>query len=331
MKVVILGSGFAGISAYLKNPRAVVLDKEDYFTLTHKLVDVVERGDPSLALIPLPGKFLRARVRGVDFKRKKVITSEGEVEFDKLIISLGFEQDTSKVKARNVMKLENVEDALKIREALGKTKSVAVLGGGTLGVELSGALAKMGKKVFLIEAQRRLLPFMSQESSDFALSRLQAMGVEVMLNAKVDSVGEFVETSSGKVRADLVVLTAGMRGPSIIRELGLSNVNNRMLVDEYLRSVDFEDVFGAGDCMTVRNSFVPMSAQVAVQSGERAMLNALGEEEKFSYRQLAVILRVGDEYFGDFMGRFVKGNLARLVKDFGVYRAVKMVERASLI
>ena len=98
-----------------------------------------------------------------------------------------------------------------------------------------------------------------------------------------------------------------------------------MLVDDYLRSIDFDDVYGAGDCMTTK-SFVPMSAQVAVQSGRTAMLNAMGREEKFQYRQMAVILRVGREYFGDFMGKFVKGSLAELAKRYGIYRAIKLVE-----
>jgi NADH dehydrogenase len=330
MRTVILGGGFAGISAFLKNTNSIVIDNKDYFVLTHKLVDVIETGDPSVAKIKYPNRFLKAYVRNVDFKRKKIITDVGDIDYDKLIISLGYEQDLSKIKG-NVFKLENVDDAMKIREKLNEVNSVAILGGGTLGVELAGTLKSMGKKVYLIEAQQRLLSFMSKESSNFALDTLKNIGVNVLLNTKVYDVKDVIETSSGEIKADLTILTAGFKGPSIISEIGLSNINGRMLVDEYLKSVDYDDVYGAGDCMTIKNSFVPMSAQVAVQSGETAMLNLLGRDNKFRYKQIAVILRIGNTYFGDVFGKFVEGKIAELAKNVGIYRSIRMVQKASLI
>ncbi|TRM89921.1 pyridine nucleotide-disulfide oxidoreductase, partial [Sulfolobus sp. A20-N-G8] len=51
----------------------------------------------------------------------------------------------------------------------------------------------------------------------------------------------------------------------------------------------------------------------------------LGQEEKFSYKQIAIIAKIGEEYFGDFMGKFVKGRLAELAMRFGLYRAIRLV------
>ncbi|AWR94120.1 NAD(P)/FAD-dependent oxidoreductase [Acidianus brierleyi] len=330
MRTVILGGGFAGVSAFLNNTNSIVIDNKDYFVLTHKLVDVIETGDPSIAEIKYPDRFLKAYIRNVDFKKKKIITDRGEIDYDKLIISLGYEQDLSKIRG-NVYKLENVEDAIKIRQQLSKVNSVAILGGGTLGVELAGTLNSMGKKVYLIEAQQKLLSFMSKDASAFALDTLKDLGVNVLLNTKVYDVKNTVETSSGEIKVDLTILTAGFKGPSIISEIGLSNINGRMLVDEYLKSIDYDDVYGAGDCMTIKNSFVPMSAQVAVQSGETAMLNVLGKDTKFKYKQIAIILRIGNIYFGDIFGKFVKGKMAELAKNIGIYRSIRMVQKASLI
>ncbi|AWS00153.1 NAD(P)/FAD-dependent oxidoreductase [Metallosphaera hakonensis] len=325
MRLVVLGGGFAGLSALNFYKDAIVIDSKEYFLLTHRLTDVIETGNPSLASIPYPKGVIKARVLGVDFKSKVVRTTQGHIGYDKLIISLGYEQDTTRVKG-NIQKLENLEDALTIRAKLSQVRSVAVLGGGTLGVELAGSLREMGKNVYLIEFQDRLLSFMSKEASQFAEKKLRDMGVNVMLKTKVEEVkGEILKTDKDEIKVDMSIAAAGFRGPRLVEDLGLTNKNGRMLVDDYLRSVDFEDVYGSGDCMTTK-TFVPMSAQVAVQSGKTAAENALGGDTRFSYKQVAVVLRIGPEYFGDMMGKFVKGSMAELAKRVGIYRAIRMVE-----
>lgn len=321
MRIVILGGGFAGLSAF-KTHDAILIDDKDYFVLTHKLVDVVKTGNPEIAKIPYK-RVLKGTVKNIDFKNKKVITSEGEINYDKLIISLGYSQKLFP----NTEKLENVEDALSLREKIMKAKRVAIIGGGPLGVELASASLELGQKkeVYLIESQDRLLSFMSPEASKYASGKLQEVGINVLLKTKVDSIlpGQ-INTTEGKINADVIVSSIGFKGSPLISELGLSNVNSRMLVNEYLQSVDYEDVYGAGDSATTK-SFIPMSAQVAVQAGRRAMLNAIGYEEKFRYKQYAIIVRIGEDYFGDFLGKFVKGKLAKLAEEYGIYRATKLL------
>ncbi|MEM0279118.1 FAD-dependent oxidoreductase [Metallosphaera sp.] len=325
MRIVVLGGGFAGLSALNTYRDAIVVDSKEYFLLTHRLTDVIETGDPSLATIPYPKAVVQAKVVTVDFKDKIVKTSKGNIKYDKLIISLGYEQDTGRVKG-TIQKLENLNDALEIRSKLPRVKNVAILGGGTLGVELAGSLREMGKNVYLIEQQDRLLSFMSKDSSNFAIQRLTELGVNVFLGTKVDEIsGEVLKTNKDEIKVDLTILAAGFRGPSIINDLGLSNRNGRMLVDEYLKSIDKDDVYGAGDSMTTKG-FVPMSAQVAVQSGAIAVQNAIGRDVKFTYKQVAIVLRIGSEYFGDMMGKFVRGPMAELAKRVGIYRAIRMVE-----
>ncbi|AHC51899.1 pyridine nucleotide-disulfide oxidoreductase [Sulfolobus acidocaldarius SUSAZ] len=320
MRVVILGGGFAGLSALKTYRDAILIDEKNYFVLTHRLVDVVRTGNPEIAKLPYR-KVLRATVKSVDFKEKKVITTEGTILYDKLIITLGYSQRL----IPGSEKLENIEDALRIREKLRKERKVAVLGGGALSVELAGHARELGKEVYLVEERDKLLGFMSKDSSEYAKRRLEEMGVNLYLKTKVEGIdnGTLV-TTNGNLKVDLVISGVGFKGPEIISRLRLTNINSRMLVNEYLRSEDFEDVYGAGDCATTK-SFIPMSAQVAVQAGERAMLNAIGNEDKFRYKQLAVIVKIGSESFGDFMGRFVRGDMAELAKRFGIFRAIRLI------
>ncbi|ARM76714.1 NAD(P)/FAD-dependent oxidoreductase [Acidianus manzaensis] len=324
MRTVILGGGFAGLSAF-KTHDSILIDDKDYFVLTHRLVDVVKTGNPEIAKIPYKN-VLRATVKNIDFKNKKVITSGGELNYDKLIISLGYTQKIFP----NTDKIENVEDALYLREKIMNARKIAIIGGGPLGVELASVSIQLGKKkdkVYLIEGQDRLLSFMNYKASNYALNKLQELGVDVMLKTKVDSISQgVIETSEGKIDADIIISSIGFKGSPLISELGLSNINSRMLVDEYLQSVDYEDVYGAGDSATTK-SFIPMSAQVAVQAGRRAMLNAIGIEDKFRFKQYAIIVRIGEDYFGDLLGTFVQGKIAKLAEEYGIHRAVRLLNQ----
>jgi len=322
MRTVIIGGGFAGLSA-LKVHDSLLIDERDYFTLTHRLVDVFRIGNPDVAKMPYQGKTIKGRVRSVDFRRKKVVTDLGSFDYDKLLISCGYSQKV----IPNTYKIETVEDALALHEKVRGVRKVAILGGGLLGVELASASREMGKEVYLIEGGNRLLNFMTTESSNFAVRELNDMGVHVILNEKVEGIeGNKVKTNDMEIESDVVISSIGFKGSSLIQELGLTNINGRMLVDEYLRSVDYDDVFGAGDSATTKK-FVPMSAQVAVQAGKTAMMNMIGDsEEPFQYKQYAVIAKVNGKYFGDLMGRFVKGRLAEMAEKVGIARAVMLLK-----
>ncbi len=320
MRIVIIGGGFAGLSAH-KVHDSLIIDEKDYFTLTHKLVDVFKTGNPKVAKLPYNGKVMRGRVRSIDFRRKKIILENSVVDYDKLLIATGYSQKI----IPNTFKMETVDDAMQLHGRVTSVKRVAILGGGLLGVELASVAREMGKEVYLIEANDRLLNFMSQDSSKFAKSKLEEMGVHVLLKEKIDGIeGKKIKTNDMELESDLVISSIGFKGPSLIQELGMTNINGRMVTDELLRSVDYDDVYGAGDSATTKK-FIPMSAQVAVQAGRTAMKNMLGENEVFNYKQYAVICKVNGEYFGDLMGRFVKGRLAELAERTGIAKAVMLL------
>ncbi|MBB5255127.1 NAD(P)/FAD-dependent oxidoreductase [Sulfurisphaera ohwakuensis] len=321
MKVVILGGGFAGISAKLSYPNSILIDENDFVVNTPKLIEVIENNDLEISHPLIRRKVdLKAKVLKVDFKEKEVITTEGKVKFDKLIISLGYEQDLSKIKGAEKytigFTLQDIEKIRKFREG----STVTILGGGALGIELAGALKRRGFNVNLIEAEKRLVPYLSPNFSTEVQKALEELGVNIILNGKVDEVKENeVITSQGVIKTDYTIFSAGFSGPKIIKELGLTNKNNRMLVDEYLRSVDYEFVYGAGDCANFKNGFIPQSAQVASQTGSVAVKNAVeGDNIVFKPNQKAIVLKVGDEYIGLFKNSVIRGALSKLVKIYAV-------------
>lgn len=103
-------------------------------------------------------------------------------------------------------------------------ESVAVVGGGYIGLELGTALAKLGSQITIVEAQDSLLPTMDRAIGTLIANHLKEFGVEVLTNAKVtgdDGSRLKVEGPNGAVEldVDLVIVAVG-RVPNI-DDLGL--------------------------------------------------------------------------------------------------------------
>lgn len=135
-------------------------------------------------------------------------------------------------------------------------ESVAVLGGGPIGCELAQALARLGVRVIVFEAETRLLTREEPAASDVVLHALRADGVDVRLGRRVAGfrqVEKQVEVSIEGGGAELVerVLVSVGRVPTTddldLDRVGVA-VDDRGYVtvtDEMETSV--EGVFAAGD------------------------------------------------------------------------------------
>ncbi|MEM3911984.1 MAG: FAD-dependent oxidoreductase [Saccharolobus sp.] len=176
------------------------------------------------------------------------------------------------------------------------------------------------------------MPYLSQEFSKKAQSVLEEKGVNIILKAKVEEVKENeIITTQGIIKTDYSIFSAGFSGPKIIKELGLSNKNGRMLVDKFLTSIDFDYVYGAGDCANFKEGFIPQSAQIALQAGEIAIKNALGHEIEFKPNQKAIVLKIADKYLGEIKGTVINGSIAALIKSFALSSLEGKIRRINLL
>lgn len=285
------------------------------------------------------GIFRMAEVTHIDTDTQKINTDIGDLHYDYLVIATGsktnfflFPADVS----GKMMEMKDIPQALNLRsyilesfeEALltyDETKkeeliNIAIVGGGPTGVELAGALGEMRKNILpkdypeldfrkmqihLFEAGPRLLAAMHPENSDKALKYVKDFGVNVWLNTMVTGYnGQEINLSNGKiVRSGTVIWTAGVKGNPIA---GLPETakagGNRILVDEFCRVKDTENIFAVGDvaCM-IQDKFPkghPMVAPVAIQQGDLVAKNILlmmkGKDAKpFVYFDKGAMATVG--------------------------------------
>ena len=165
-------------------------------------------------------------------------------------------------------------------------KSLLVIGGGVIGIELATAYKKFGVDVTVVEAAPKLLPMMDGELTAQMRKMMEARGVKIMTDAKVlavepctqANVKAKVQMADGKeeyLRADKILVAVGRRTDTEALNLdavGIANDRGRITVNDKMET-NVPGVYAIGDCLGK-----VMLAHVASAQGEVAAENALGEE-----------------------------------------------------
>ena len=143
---------------------------------------------------------------------------------------------------------------------------VDIVGGGATGVELAAELYNAAAelrhyglevfdesrmKVTLIEAGPRILPALPEKLAEAAHKELEVLGVRVITGEQVvEATADGMLTKSGElIKADLKVWAAGVKGPEILKGLGLEVTRgNQLVVKPTLQTTWDERIFAIGDC-----------------------------------------------------------------------------------
>lgn len=185
--------------------------------------------------------------------------------------------------------VDSIMDVLHSR----KVKSVAVVGGGFVGLETVEAFLNRGLKVTLVERLPQVMTPLDPEMAGMVSGHLTAKGAEVILN---DGVARFlgedrlqeIELSSGsRIRVDLAVVAVGVKPAlNLVTECGLElGETGGVLVNSRMQTSD-PDIFAAGDIVestnlvTGRKVRVPLAGP-ANKQGRVAGANAAGLAMEF--------------------------------------------------
>ena len=189
----------------------------------------------------------------------------------------------------NVFTLRGIDDTARIADALGKAETVAIIGGGYIGMEFAAVARGMGKQVAVIEAQDRILKrSVAPEISEFFQDLHAGHGVRLVLGQGVERItgaecAQGVELASGEiVPAGMVLVAAGAVPVTELAEAAGIAVERGIVVDEACRT-SAPDVFAAGDCTVFPSRRYGRqigleSVQNASDQGKAAALAMLGED-----------------------------------------------------
>jgi NADH dehydrogenase len=289
----------------------------------------------------------------------KVLVPERGVTFSWGVLAIGSGSNLFGTPgAEQAHLLERTEDAeafhtrllaafMKASFSTEKTMSVAIVGGGATGVELSAELIEAHRELLgslgseqrfrldiaIVEAAPRILGGLPEKISDQATVALERKGVRVHTGAKVVAVhADRLETSLGDIPADLIVWAAGVKAAPTNTGYGLeTNKTNQFVVNERLET-SAPDVWALGDCAAApwigtegkEGRIIPARAQAAHQQASylaKALIARLGQrriDTPFVYRDFGSLLSLGENKgVGALMGGlggpnfFVEGLIAK--------------------
>lgn len=189
------------------------------------------------------------------------------------------------------------------REALESTvlpQSLAIIGGGVIGMEFASFFNSMGVRVRVIEMMPEILGAMDKETSAMLRADYTKRGINFYLNTKVIEVsntGVTVE-KDGKtsvVEADKVLVSVGRRAN--IKNIGLERLNvelhrNGVKVDEHLQT-SHPRVYACGDI-----TGYSLLAHTAIRESEVAIHHILGVEDRMNYDCIPGVVYTNPEIAG---------------------------------
>jgi 3-phenylpropionate/trans-cinnamate dioxygenase ferredoxin reductase subunit len=173
--------------------------------------------------------------------------------------------------------LRSITDALRLRDAMRRHRSVLILGGGFLGLEVASTARAMGLSVTVLESAHRVLNrAVPQVLSTWLQQRIARSGLALRLNVQCQSVfadsdGVSATLASGEqLSADLVVVAVGLEPEvDIARRAGIPiNAANRGIGVDARCATSAPDVFAAGDCSSQHHPFI--GAEVRLESWQSA-------------------------------------------------------------
>lgn len=173
--------------------------------------------------------------------------------------------------------LRTAADALRLREAMRQCRSVLVVGGGFLGLEVASTARALGLSATLLEGAERLLGrAVPPALSSWLHETVRAAGVDLRLDSRCESFDACADgvhallASGEKLTADLIVVAVGLVPEvGLARRAGLEihEGNGGIRVDERC-ATSAPDVFAAGDCSSQHHPFV--DAEIRLESWQNA-------------------------------------------------------------
>jgi NADH dehydrogenase len=278
----------------------------------------------------------QGKVEKIDVAEKKVHTGTHTLLYDTLILSTGAENNyyNTAGAAEHTFGLKNLADALAIRNQIidsfekasftedeqerKKNLRFVVVGGGPTGVEIVTELAEFAYAIeeryykspchfkrtdidiHLVSAGPELLVQVSPILRAFAKERLEKLGITMHLGVQVQGVeSDAVLLSTGeKIDTHTVIWAAGVKAtfPELVGHTP-ELVGGRIVVDEYFRLKNRDDVFVLGDVAAKVDEKnpkgVPMVAQAAVAQAETVAHNVLAVHGFVKHMKTSVYVSKG--------------------------------------
>lgn len=233
--------------------------------------------------------IVRGTAQLLDASTVQIMETGDKITSDKIIIATG--SGTARLDIEGADG-PHVWDSDKFLEMKSVPKSVAIIGGGVVGVEFAQILRRLGTNVTIFELMGTLTPGTDKEVALALEQSLVEEGVKVFTNAIVkkikpnkskSTISFTLQDKTKRCVAEKVILSVG-RKPDLsclnVKNIGLAHKNGTLLVNECMET-NIPGIYAVGDVVGGI-----MLAHVAIAEGECAAKNAMGQSNKMSYKAI---------------------------------------------
>jgi NADH dehydrogenase len=280
-------------------------------------------------------EFIQAEVKSIDTDKKIVITEDGIVKFDKLIIALGSQSCFYNIPGAEHFSypLKNLNDAKNIRNQCLKLLQTAseqgknvdesllrwiVVGGGPTGIELAAELTELAKDfaerapmlainkldIQVHNGSEQILGMFSEKTRRIALRTLKNHGIKIVNSSLITEVSEdSATTQKGVLKTKFVSWTAGIEPVSIKITPEPKKTRGRLNTEDNLTLEGAKDVYVVGDIAYDKTA--PQTAQAAVSMGKHVAKSIIRNNDKpFVFKQKGLLLSLGQWKSAGTLGPF---------------------------
>lgn len=318
MRIVVVGGVAAGMSAASRAKRfdpgaeVVVFERGEYISygacgLPYVLGGAVDDWDALVARTPEQmrgrgiGVRLRHEVTGVDPQARTVTVSGpsgvSTEPYDRLLMATGvsaIRPDWARTDAAGVHVLREIPDGQAIARSLEGARRVCIVGTGYIGLELAENLCRQGLSVVMLERGDEVGGnIVDVEYRRRIRAELERNGVDVRCGVTVEGLTvrdgrvSGVQTDTGLVRADTVIVAVGVRpNVELLKAAGARLGKTGAAAVNVRQETSVPGIYAAGDnCETVhrvtrRKVHIPLGL-TANRMGRVAGVNMAGGDATF--------------------------------------------------
>jgi nitrite reductase (NADH) large subunit len=303
--VIIIGGGIAGVSAaeairkLTKSTQVTLISQEP--GVPYYRIDLTKylAGDVPVENLPIHPKewydensviLVHQKAESINSTLKRITLENGKtLAYDRLVLANGshpFLPPIDGIQRKNVTTLRTHQDADLILSQARLGKKFVCIGGGILGLETAGAIARSGIPVTVLEALPWLMPRqLNQKAASMLEKRVSKMGIQVRANVKVktlagnEAVEGVVLDDGTNFPAEMVVISSGVRpNVDIARNAGIT-VNQGVVVDDAMKTSD-PNIYAAGDVAEHRGILYGTWTPAKLE-GNIAGMNSVNQQAAF--------------------------------------------------
>jgi len=337
MKVVIIGSGAAGISTasnirkYDEDIEITVITLEKQVAYSPCAIPYVLSGeveDFSDIVMHQPEDYLEknikiitgAEVFEVKSDENKIkyrlndqyMSIEKEIVYDYLVIATGatsFIPPIGGTSLKGVFKIRTIEDGMKIKKWAEKSKKAVVVGAGLIGLETAYGLKKLGLEVIVLEMQAQIVPrSLDPDMAKIVQKYMKNKGIKVIIGQSIEKITgikqvEGVVIGGEVIDTDMVIMATGIRPQIELAKMAGCNIGKWAIEVNEKMQTSISNIYAAGDCVEVFDAITGQNTQsplgtTAVRQGKIAAKNIVGASAEFKPVLNAMVSLIGELEFG---------------------------------